>query len=173
MKAYQHKHAVIDSIVEFEIVQRKGSTWLTHICSLDLADWLDYNKYAMSVSYGYIQIVIEGKKYLLHRILLNASEDKIVDHVNGSGINNQRLNIRLCTTIENSQNKKGPNKGSISGILGVAWHTQNQKWYTRVVIGPKTYSLGSYYDLTVAEKVVQDFRSLHLPFHVGVVNVSI
>jgi hypothetical protein len=173
MKVYQRKHTIVDSIVYFELVQRINTTWLTHICSIDLVDWLVYNKYAMSVSHGYIQVIVDGKKYLLHRLLMAAPNDKLVDHIDGVGVNNQRLNLRLCTNYENSQNKKGPNKGSKSGIIGVTWHTQNKKWQTRVVIGIKTYSLGCYYDKEMAEKAVYDFRRANLPFHTEVANVSI
>ena len=44
---------------------------------------------------------------LLHRFILNPPKGKVVDHIDHSGLNCQRANMRLCTYSENNQNRRG------------------------------------------------------------------
>jgi len=70
--------------------------------------------------YAYRRQLIDGKKVCIymHRFILNAPQDKDVDHVNGNGLDNRRNNIRLCTTSENLANR-GPMVTNTSGYRGV------------------------------------------------------
>jgi len=45
-------------------------------------------------------------KLLLHRLILNAPEGMVVDHIDGDGLNNQRGNLRLATLRENTINSR-------------------------------------------------------------------
>lgn len=49
---------------------------------------------------------------LMHRLILSATPGQLVDHADGNGLNNQRSNIRLCTTHQNSVNRKPLGKHS-------------------------------------------------------------
>lgn len=43
----------------------------------------------------------------MHRLILGITDPKIfVDHIDGSGGNNRRSNIRICTNSDNQKNKK-------------------------------------------------------------------
>ena len=46
----------------------------------------------------------------MHRYLMSAKENQIVDHANGNGLDNQRKNLRFCTRSQNSANRTGKNK---------------------------------------------------------------
>lgn len=61
------------------------------------------------------------KQIRMHRVLLGITDPEIyVDHKDGDGLNNQRSNLRPCTSSQNSQNKK-PMRGSFSKYLGVSY----------------------------------------------------
>ncbi len=63
----------------------------------------------------------------LHREILTPEDGLCVDHVNGNGLDNRRPNIRPCTQLENSRNKK---KRARNGYKGI---TLNRgKWQARV-----------------------------------------
>jgi hypothetical protein len=58
-----------------------------------------------------------GNKIYLHRLLtgLNFGDKRVVNHIDGNGLNNQRSNIEVCSQMYNSQSINKPNskKGTI------------------------------------------------------------
>lgn len=58
----------------------------------------------------------EGKRehISIHRVVMNciANDGKIVDHKDGNGLNNQKENLRICTSSDNSRNSKKHKKCS-------------------------------------------------------------
>lgn len=46
-----------------------------------------------------------GKRLWMHRLIMNAPEDMIIDHINGNRSDNRKENLRLCTYSENSRNR--------------------------------------------------------------------
>jgi len=64
---------------------------------------------------------INGRSKLLymHRIILDAPGDKVVDHKNGNALDNQRSNLRICTQAENVRNR-GKARNNSSGFCGVS-----------------------------------------------------
>ncbi len=45
----------------------------------------------------------------MHKIILRINEDRVVDHIDGNGLNNALINLREATYKENANNKN-PNK---------------------------------------------------------------
>lgn len=57
---------------------------------------------------GYIQVSLDNKKYLLHRLIAqafinNKNIDLVVNHIDGNKKNNNINNLEWCTTKENIQ----------------------------------------------------------------------
>lgn len=59
------------------------------------------------------------KLVFMHRLLLNAPVDREVDHANGDGLDNRRVNIRLATRAQNAKNLPARKSGS-SPFKGVS-----------------------------------------------------
>jgi len=65
----------------------------------------------------------------------------VVDHIDGIGLNNQRSNLRIITSRQNTQNR---HKKYSSKYPGVSWHKLTGKWIAHIKIGEKVYHLGSF-----------------------------
>lgn len=91
------------------------------------------------------------KGVLMHRLIAQASDSSVfVDHKDGNGINNQRLNIRVCTKAENSRNR-GHQKNSASGVKGVVWDAKRKKWVAYIKLNGKSKNIGGFDDISQAE----------------------
>lgn len=53
---------------------------------------------------SYVRGVVDGRKVLLHRLIMGEPEGLPVDHRDGDGLNNSRGNLRACTHSENRLN---------------------------------------------------------------------
>lgn len=79
----------------------------------------------------------------MHRRILSASEDIVVDHVNGDGLDNRRSNLRLCSLAENNRNRRR-GKDNTSGYKGVHWCRRRRLWRARIKHGRRPVCLGFY-----------------------------
>jgi hypothetical protein len=88
---------------------------------------------------------INGLKHTtvqMHRLIMEATKDQLIDHKNGNGLDNRRDNLRFCNQIQNMQNQTrtlGKSK-----YKGVHWHTNNKNWVSRIQVSKKRISLGSF-----------------------------
>jgi hypothetical protein len=55
----------------------------------------------------------------LHRALVNAPDDKVVDHINGDTQDNRKCNLRVTDRFVNMQNLHGPSRNNKTGELNV------------------------------------------------------
>jgi hypothetical protein len=81
-------------------------------------------------------------KVQLHRFLLNAPTGVIVDHINGNGLDNRRVNLRLCTASQNATNRRGC-FGS-SGLKGARFVPAMSRWCASIRAGGKRIHLGYF-----------------------------
>lgn len=95
----------------------------------------------------YARGVIDGKSVQMHRLILGLKNPRTaVDHKDGDGLNNRRLNLRVATKSQNGANTK-KYKGT-SRHKGVSWDKRIGRWraqLTKTVAGKeKQKYLGCY-----------------------------
>lgn len=92
-------------------------------------------------------IEVEGRRYQGHRVAwalhYGAWPARWVDHIDGDSKNNRISNLRLATPGENARNR-GAGKNSTSGLKGVFWFPESQKWRARIMVDRKSHHLGLF-----------------------------
>jgi hypothetical protein len=112
-------------------------------------------------SLGYIQVNINRKAYLAHRIIFamhNGFFPKNIDHINGNKSDNRIENLRPASASQNSTNSKKPITNT-SGYKNVYFHSSRNKWQVKLVINKQSKSFGYYHDLELADLVAQEARN--------------
>lgn len=66
------------------------------------------------------------KTIYMHRLIMNAPENKLVDHNDMNGLNNQRHNLRLGNKSKNGANR-GIDKDNTTGYKGVTICTSSKR----------------------------------------------
>jgi hypothetical protein len=86
---------------------------------------------------------VPGKRAMIYmyRQIISAPDEKVVDHINGNGLDNRKANLRVATQAENSRNQRIA-RHNTSGLKGASLHRQTGKWRAQIVVGGKRYSLG-------------------------------
>lgn len=79
----------------------------------------------------------------MHRQISNNPDGMEVDHWDGDGLNNRRINLRIATKSENQRNRKTSTL-SQTGLKGVSPYNRNGTWHARISINGKRISLGYY-----------------------------
>jgi hypothetical protein len=107
--------------------------------------------------YAARQVHIEGrqKTILMHWEIMSTPVGMDTDHRNHDGLDNQKLNLRVCTHSQNGQNRR-MRFDNTSGVTGVVWHKRLKKWAARIKIDGIQKHLGYYIDLNEAIKARRD-----------------
>jgi len=101
---------------------------------------------------------------LMHRVIMDCPEGKEVDHKDFNTLNNQRSNLRVCSTSQNCQNRR-KSAVNTSGYKGVVLDKRYNKWVTRIKKDRKMIYLGSFKDKEVAALVYDNAaRQIHGEF---------
>jgi len=95
--------------------------------------------------YGYITGHVNKRNVLLHRFIMNAPENMLVDHAHGesSRNDNRKYNLRLATTQENCMNHQTA-KHNTTGVTGVNWHKASNKWRAFIGVNGQNVHLGTF-----------------------------
>lgn len=114
---------------------------------IDKEDYEIVNKHTWHIGWrGYILSNINNKRVQLHRILMNAPKELVVDHIDGNILNNRKENLRIVTISENARNRKNKSKNSSSKYFGVSWDKNKKRWHAVIRPGEKTIFLGVFKD---------------------------
>ena len=83
------------------------------------------------------------KTLLMHRAILGAPDNLLVDHRNHNTLDNCRSNIRLATKAQNQHNAI-PRCGGTSKYKGVFRCGRSRKWRSQIKCNGTTYYLGLF-----------------------------
>lgn len=105
-------------------------------------EWLaQWAWYALNGHNVYAARCAQRKAILMHRVLLQAPNDMLVDHINGNPLDNRRANLRLCTHAENMRNSAS--RTGASQFKGV-WKSRGKVWRACIKLHGKSIHLGSF-----------------------------
>ncbi len=113
-------------------------------------DWLNKFKW-FTLKYKQLYYAIrtiwksDGKRYTIrmHREIMQAQKGQEIDHRNGDGLDNQRVNLRFCTHAQNIQNSRKL-KNCSSKYKGVCWYKRDKVWIAYIRPNRKQIHLGYY-----------------------------
>ncbi len=118
----------------------------------DLEDYDLIKEYCWFISTNDNYVVtnkIKGETLLkLHRFVMNAEKGKMIDHENRIKYDCRKNNLRFATNQENMMNK-GLGSNNTSGVIGVSWSKEREKWEAYIRKNKRKF-LGYFYDFTEA-----------------------
>lgn len=106
----------------------------------------------------YAYTFLNGSPKHMQRFLLNDPKGYLVDHKDGNSLNNQKMNLRVCTRAQNAHNSK-MQISNTSGFKGVYFSKQKQKWHSIVKIQGRIKHLG-FFDNKIEAAKAYDKGSL-------------
>jgi len=97
---------------------------------------------------GYYQVQIDGKLYMVHRLIWimfngNIPDNMEIDHINHIRDDNRLTNLRLVTRQDNRRNQKLTIRNK-SGVIGIYYIKRLGKWGSQIKVDGKVIWLGSF-----------------------------
>lgn len=111
----------------------------------DLDDFETIKKYCWyKGQHGYALAYIKGTGRNGQRITMHALLGyKYGDHINHNRADNRKSNLRLATAQENARNHSVQSSNT-SGIIGVSWKKDKQKWKAYITVNSKQIHCGYF-----------------------------
>lgn len=105
----------------------------------DEDDWLVVGRKISLHSKGYARV----RNCYVHRLVVVAGKDDVVDHINGDKMNCRRSNLRICNRSQNLFNR-GPASHNSSGFKGVYMCKCTGRFRAEIRANKKCYKLGRF-----------------------------
>lgn len=90
---------------------------------------------------------INGKLVYLHRFIMNAKKNEMIDHINGNTLDNRKSNLRFVTfqqNIWNSKKIKLDGTSKFKGVVRVSNRNLKKPFYARITQNRKTKHIGAF-----------------------------
>lgn len=111
----------------------------------DIEDYELVKRYTWYINNkGYVVSEKCGKKFRLHRLIMNANANEEVDHRDHQLNNCRKYNLRICTHSQNMGNLIKTKKKTSSIYKGVHWDKSKGKWRSEIVVNKKRIFLGRF-----------------------------
>jgi hypothetical protein len=96
----------------------------------------------------------------MQRLIMNAPDEKEVDHIKHNLLDNRKEYLRLTTKSQNSMNT-GLTSKNTSGVTGVFFKKENQKWCAQIGYKSKKIHLGYFNNFDDAVKVRKEAEKMY------------
>lgn len=97
---------------------------------------------------GYVEIRVRRRLYKAQRLAFLYMTGKWpageMDHRNEIKTDNRWRNLRDGTHQDNCQNQRKPTRASSTGIRGVMWYKQTQRWHVQIHVDGRKIHLGYF-----------------------------
>jgi hypothetical protein len=107
-------------------------------CIVDDDKYHELMKFTWYTSLGYIRTHVNNTTVCIHRYIMNAVKNDIVDHINNNPLDNRVSNLRICDATVNSHNKKAKS----DGYRGV--YLVKGNYVARIAKDGISYVIGTY-----------------------------
>jgi hypothetical protein len=127
-------------------VHRSGEPSLWAV--IDIKDWDLVGQYRWRASErsDYAITSQNDTSLYMHRLILPVPDGMEVDHIDRTGLNNRRSNLRPATPTQNGQNRRGldmrAGRPTTSRFKGVSWHVKS--WTATITVNSRREYLGLY-----------------------------
>lgn len=135
---------------KFALVDDEDFEWLSQ--------WRRYAEKLGGTYYGARNTQNPKGTIRLHRLVMGAKQGEIVDHIDHDGLNNQKENLRICSYQTNILNRRDLSKANKSGVSGVCWSKQHQRWTARTSYKGKMVYIGQFKNLEDAAMAVINYQ---------------
>lgn len=122
-----------------------------HVILVDADDWARLCNLAWHViesgsGHLYVAHSISSKvgHISMHRMILSAPKNLMIDHINGNGLDNRKENLRLATNAQNQYNRRKTHGVSSSKFKGVSFTRARGRWAAQIRVQKRLIWLGYY-----------------------------
>ncbi len=127
----------------------------------------------------------EPRTIQMHREILDMvcdkTKNKIIDHINGNGLDNRKSNLRFANTQKNAFNRKKPTGDFTSKYKGVLKRKNKPGWIARIKFNDRHIELGTYEYEELAAAVYNfasrimfgEFRRENKPTELGELSIEL
>jgi len=119
---------------------------------------------------------MKNRNVKMHQVIMGTEEGKVIDHVNGNGLDNRKANVRFATSEQNGWNKRKQRGNYSSKYKGVSRSKKRNQWRVRIKYKGRSIHLGRFeteeeaaraYDAK-AKELFREFAWLNFPARPGV-----
>lgn len=153
-----------------EIELTKGFVAVVDDCDFDaLSQW---KWHAMVDRSGHVYAGRNTKpsgRVLMHRAIMAAMPDQVVDHKDRNPLNNRRANLRLCSR---GQNRSNSVPSSACALKGVTWIKRDKRWIAQITYNKIKRTIG-YFDNPIDAAKAYDKIAVQLHGQFALTNQSL
>lgn len=111
---------------------------------------------------GYARAYMGNKRRELgmHNYIMPCPEGMVIDHVNGDGLDNRKINLRICTPAQNIRNRvkfKGKTASRFKGVF-----RNGKRWGSKIAFEGKVHWLGVF---STEEEAGRAYNSKAIELH--------
>ena len=114
-------------------------------------EWISKHKWQLSnINEGRLYasrlVKVNGRscRVMLHRVIMDAPNGLMVDHVNRDGLDNRRCNLRICTNQQNQRNRQPGISKLGHSYKGVKRIKSTGKWIALIGVDYKRIHVGTF-----------------------------